>query len=184
MSSFPTAPLRWLDLVFGVLIVVGIAGVFFTAVPNVPPVYTTLPSKNGPSAFSLDTLSVASGPTVVVAGHPAPEVTAPLGADVRITGWAVDVGAAKPASSVLIVVDGRVAGRAAPGERRLDVATALHLPTAETSGFSGVVPAKVLPLGRHTVSFRVVDAAGGGYFPVRGQVMVSVVAAGSGTVRP
>ena len=189
--------IRAIDVAFGTLVVVGLAAVLSTAVPEVPPLaataVTTVPvssrdgtlaAKPGSALFSLDTIGIGASADVVVAGHPRPSVIAPVGSSLRIGGWAVDPATGKPVSAVLLAVDGHVLARSSIGIQRPDVAAALHLPDAAASGFRAELARDHLPLGHHTVELRFVDTAGDGYYVTPVRIAVTIRPNVPGTVRP
>lgn len=189
--------IRAIDVAFGTLVVMGLAAVLLTAVPEVPPLAATavitvpvssrdatLPEKPGSVLFSLDTIGVGASADVVVAGHLRPSVVAPPGSSLRIAGWAVDPATGKPASAVLLAVDGHVRVRSSIGIQRPDVAAALHLPDAAASGFRAELSHDDLPPGHHTVELRCVDTARDGYYVAPMRITVAIRPNVPGTVRP
>jgi len=66
----------------------------------------------------------------------------PIWSGIRVSGWAFDLQAGKPALLALLVSkDGRVVGMAETGFERADVATAIAAVRRIDTGFSGYVPA-------------------------------------------
>jgi hypothetical protein len=53
-----------------------------------------------------------------------------------INGWAVDATARKPASLIVVMVNGRSAAGSVPAMSRPDVTAALRIPSAEMSGYA------------------------------------------------
>lgn len=58
------------------------------------------------------------------------------GASVRISGWAVDATARKPASLIVVMVNGQSVSGGVPAASRPDVTAALRIPSAEMSGYA------------------------------------------------
>ena len=79
------------------------------------------------------------------------------GEDVVVNGWAIDSPAAALANGVEIVIDGR-AYKLPYFLSRADVAAAKGNQAYTDCGFLAVVPRELLPMGSHTVSFRIVSA--------------------------
>jgi hypothetical protein len=71
--------------------------------------------------------------------------------DVTVSGWAMDPFTKKPVTSVLVVVDGELVGRAATGRRRRDVAQAVGRSALARSGWKFIFSSFWLDPGHHTV---------------------------------
>jgi len=74
---------------------------------------------------------------------------------IRITGWAVDFPGKKPASAVLVEIDGKMI-KAAYGANRSDVAEYLNDTIYRHSGWSITFPASYIHRGWHKLTFKII----------------------------
>lgn len=78
------------------------------------------------------------------------------GNDLTLTGWLIDRsgGTPAPVRAVDVLIDGRVAGRAAYGGPRPDVAVFVQAPLVANAGFSARIFTDDMRRGRHVLEFR------------------------------
>ncbi len=81
----------------------------------------------------------------------------------QVQGWAIDQGAARPATAVYILIDQHATYRTSYGGARPDVAATLGNPAALNVGFRTTLPSELLPPGTHTLTIRVISADGQSY---------------------
>jgi hypothetical protein len=128
------------------------------AAKPLPPssVLESLPRGDARIVASIDVIS-EGGTQTTVAGRSATHFSASRDDAVDLDGWAIDNAAHRPAAGVVALIDGQSVGMVHPGRQRPDVAAAFADRNLSASGFHLEIPAAVLPLGRHRLSFLLVN---------------------------
>jgi hypothetical protein len=116
-----------------------------TASVSAPPLFGQSPAPVPQLAYRLSDEGVLVGPdhqpvpaAKGIRGHV--DSVSIDGAVVVVNGWAVDVNRREPAFRIVAILDGRLSRMDVPTVRRPDVADALRIPSAETSGYSVRIP--------------------------------------------
>ncbi len=94
---------------------------------------------------------------------------------ITVTGWAVDGGAQRPGTAVMIEVDSRRRIRARYGIPRPDVAAYFGVPACLASGFQARISATGLRAGRHSVSLLMRAADGKALYTEKDKVTLTVI---------
>lgn len=127
----------------------------------------------GSSSLSIDSITVGAGAPLVPSER-ATQLHVAAGQDLTFEGWATDNVRRAAAGGVSVQVDGSPPLPASYGAGRADVAADLHMPAAANSGFHVTVPAALLTMGQHRISFLVVTANGKSYYWYPNRVTVEV----------
>jgi hypothetical protein len=128
----------------------------------------------GTTTYSLDSMAYGKVDRVVTSE----KVHHPIlqdGDSLTIRGWAVDSPHSAAASSVVVQVDSITRVSQGTLYERPDVPKVMKNSNYLNSGYSIIIPASVLPLGRHTLSILVGDAAQTGYYLEPDRLTVTVL---------
>ncbi|MDQ2784368.1 MAG: hypothetical protein M3Y58_05135, partial [Chloroflexota bacterium] len=96
------------------------------------------------------------------------------GTAITLRGWAVDAPNGAAAGGVVVSVDAQNYP-AMYGADRPDVATTLGNPAYTKSGFTITFPADTLPLGRHTITLKILTSDGKSYYQPDQVVEIEIV---------
>jgi len=99
-------------------------------------------------SYAVDAISSGE-----ISGTPAAPLPVRTGADVHVSGWAVDPRTLDPIGHLVIRIDGVERSDVQCQGERPDVAAVLGVPSAASSGFDTSVPTSGLRAGSHTISF-------------------------------
>lgn len=97
-------------------------------------------------------------------GNPGIRVSRAAGKPIRLTGWAIDDLAWRPASGVTVRLDGQMEFPATYGLRNKDVARILQNPEFLPTGFEVDIPVRQLAPGPHTLELRILRTDGEGSY--------------------
>ncbi len=113
------------------------------------------------ASHALYAVDLIRSSTVVVPGLPSPQpLLFPTGAQLLVSGWAIDGQTRVPGRGVIVIIDGRERFHATYGLSRPDVARAVHMKAAEHSGFTVYFPTSNLSLGIHHFRMKLVSKNG------------------------
>lgn len=113
-----------------------------------------------PTSFQIFYLNENFNPR----GVPGLRVSRAGGKPLRLTGWAIDDLAWRPASGIVVRLDGQTEFPATYGLENKDVARILQNPEFRLIGFEAEIPIAAVTPGRHTVELRIRRTDGQGYY--------------------
>lgn len=126
-----------------------------------PPIHSvpltgTLLRSEGSALFALDTVAEGAGAPRIIRAGDHPNIDVARGCTITFVGWALDGGAANPASGLIAKVGKSLFVSASYGFVRPDVAAAFKNAGVIDSGYVICIPAEVLKPGTYELTFLVV----------------------------